>query len=87
MYILHGYFEYLSPKNELKDLHSAKQRMFSEEIADRKITAKLVKAKRIQIPAFHRTDLRIRDKAWSIIKAKLDSENDTQDKEELLPGN
>ena len=87
MDILYGYFEYLSPKNELKDLHSAKQRMFSEEIADRKITAELVKAKRIQIPAFHRTDLRIRDKAWSIIKAKLDSENDTQDKEELLPGN
>ena len=61
--------------------------MLSEETADGKITAKLVKAKRIQIPAFHRTDLRIRDKAWSIIKAKLDSENDTQDKEELLPGN
>ena len=87
MDILHGYFEYLSPKNELKDLHSAKQRMFSEEIVDRKITAKLVKAKRIQIPALHRADLRIRDTAWSIIKAKLDSENDTQDKEELLPGN
>ena len=87
MDILHGYFEYLSPKNELKDLHSAKQRMFSEEIADRKITAKLVKAKRIQIPAFHRTDLWIRDKAWPIIKAKPDSKNDTQDKEELLPGN
>ena len=87
MDILHGYFENLSPKNELKDFHSAKQRIFSEEIADGKITPKLVKAKRIQIPAFHRTDLRIRDKAWSIIKAKLDSENDTQDKEELLPGN
>ena len=87
MDILYGYFEYLSPKNELKDLHSAKQRMFSEGIADGKNAAKLVKAKRIQIPAFHRTDLRIRDKAWSIIKAKLDSENDTQDKEELLPGN
>ena len=87
MDIIYGYFEYLSPKNELKDLHSPKKRMFSEEIVNRKITAKLVKAKRIQIPAFHRTDLRIRDKAWSIIKAKLDSENDTQDKEELLPGN
>ena len=60
--------------------------MFSEEISDRKITAELVKAKRIQIPGFHRTD-RMRDKAWSVIKAKLDSENDTQDKEELLPGN
>ena len=85
--ILHGYFEYLSPKIELKDLHSAKQRVFSEKIADGKITAELVKAKRIQIPAFHRTDLRIRDKVRSIIKAKLDNENDTQDKEELLPGN
>ena len=87
MDILHGYFKYLSPKNELKDLPSAKQRMFSEKITDRKITAKLVKAKRIQIPVFHRTDLRIRDKAWSIIKAKLNSENDTHDKEELPPGN
>ena len=61
--------------------------MFSEEISDGKITAKLVKAKRIQIPVFHGTDLRIRDRVRSIIKAKLDSENDTQDKEELLPGN
>ena len=87
MDILHRYFEYLSPKNELKYLHSAKQRVFSEETADGKITAKLVKAKRIQIPAFHRTDLWIQDKVWSIIKAKLDSENDTQYKEELLPGN
>ena len=60
--------------------------MFSEEIADGKMTPKLVKAKRIQIPVFHRTDLRISDKARSIIKAKLHSENDTQDKEELLPG-
>ena len=87
MDILHGYFEYLSPKNELKDLHSAKQRVFSEEISDGKITAKLVKAKRIQIPVFHGTDLRIRDRVRSIIKARLDNENDTQDKEELLPGN
>ena len=85
--MLHGYFEYLSPKLELKDVHSAKQRVFSEEIADGKITAKLVKAKRLQIPAFHRTDLRIRDQVRSIIKAKLDNENDTQDKEKLLPGN
>ena len=87
MDILHGYFEYLSPKLELKDVHSAKQRVFSEEIADGKITAKLVKAKRLQIPAFHRTHLRIRDQVRSIIKAKLDNENDTQDKEKLLPGN
>ena len=85
--MLHGYFEYFSPKNELKDLHSAKQWVFSEEIADGKITATLVKAKRIHIPAFHGTDLWIRDKVRSIIKAKVDSENDTQDKEELLPGN
>ena len=85
MDILHGYFEHLSPKNELKDLHIEKQRVFSEEIADGKTTAKLVKAEWIQIPAFH--DLRTRDRVRSIIKAKLDSENDTQDKEELLPGN
>ena len=87
MDILHGYFEHLSPKNELKDLHIEKQRVFSEEIADGKTTAKLLKAERIQIPAFHGTDLRIRDRVRSIIKAKRDSENDTQDKEELLPGN
>ena len=61
--------------------------MFSEEIADGKITATLVKAKRIQIPAFRGTDLRIPDKVRSIIKAKVNSKNDTQDKEELLPGN
>ena len=61
--------------------------MLSEETANGKITAKLAKAKRIQISAFHRTDLRIRDKVRSIIKPKLDNENDTQDKEELLPGN
>ena len=85
--MLHGYFEYLSPKNELKDLHSAKQRVFSEEIADGKTTAKLVRDKRLQIPVFHGTDLWIRDRVRSIIKAKLDSKNDTQDKEELLPGN
>ena len=85
--MLHGYFEYVSPKNELKDLHSAKQRVFSEEIADGKITATQVKAKSIQIPAFRGKDLRIRDKIRSIIKAKVNSENDTQDKEELLPGN
>ena len=71
----------------MKDRHSAKQWVFSEEIADGKITVKLVKAKRIQIPVFHGTDLRIRGRVWLIIKAKLDSENDTQDKEELLPGN
>ena len=60
--------------------------MFSEEIADGKFKAKLVKAKRREIPAFHRTDLRIQDRARSILKEKLDGENDTQDKEELLPG-
>ena len=32
-------------------------------------------------------DLHIRDKVRSIIKAKVDSENTTQDEEELLPGN
>ena len=37
---LQGYFEYLSPKKELKDLHRAKQRAFAEEIAECKITAK-----------------------------------------------
>ena len=33
---LQRYFEYLSPKNELKDLHG----VFAEETADGKITAK-----------------------------------------------
>ena len=85
---LHGYFEYLPPKNELKDLHSAKQRVFAEETANGKITATLVNAKRVQIQVFHgMADLQIRDKVRSIIKAKIDSENSTQDEEQLLPGN
>ena len=71
----------------MKDLHSVKQRVFAEEINDGKIKATLVKAKRVQIPVFHGTDLQIRDKVRSIIKAKIDSENNTQDKEELLPAN
>ena len=36
---LHGHFEYLPPKNELKDLHNAKQSVLAEEIANSKITA------------------------------------------------
>ena len=68
---LHGHFEYLTPKNELKDLHSANQHAFSEEIGNGKITATLVNNKRVQIPAFHgMADLQIRDKVQSIIKAK-----------------
>ena len=85
--MLYEYFEHLSPKNELKDLHSEKQRVLSEENADGKITANLVKAERMQISAFHGTDMWIRDRIRSITKAKLDSKNDTQEKEELLPGN
>ena len=85
---LHRYFEYLPPKNELKDLHSANQRVFAEETSNGKITATLVNAKRVQIQAFHdMADLQIRDKVRSIIKAKIDSENSTQDEEQLLPGN
>ena len=88
LYKLHGYFEYLPPKNELKDLHSPKQRVFAEETAYGKITATLVNVKRAQIPAFHgMADLQIRDKVGSIIKAKIDSENNMQDEEELLPDN
>ena len=69
---LHRYFEYLPPKNELKDLHSAKQRVFAEETANGKITATLVNAKRVQIQVFHgMADLQIRDKVRSIIKAKI----------------
>ena len=52
------------------------------------LTAAKVKAKREQIQAFRgMTDLQIRDKVRSIIKAKIDSENVTQDEEELFPGN
>ena len=40
-------------ENDLQDLHSAIQQVFAEEIADGKITVTLVKAKRVQIPAFH----------------------------------
>ena len=60
--------------------------MFSDKIADGKITVKLVKAIRIQIPAFHGIDPRSRDRVRSITKAKHESENDTQHKEVLLPG-
>ena len=75
-------------KNELEDLHSTIQRVFAEEIADGKITVTLVKAKRVQIPSFHgMTDLQIRDKVRSIIKADIVDENNTQDEAELLPGN
>ena len=59
---LHRYFEHLPPKNEFKDLHSAKQRVFAEETANGKITATLVNAKRVQIPVFHgKANLHIRD--------------------------
>ena len=71
----------------MKDLHSAKQRVLADEIADGKITATLVNTKRVQIGAFHGTVIQIRDKVRSIIKAKIDSEYNMQDKEELLPGN
>ena len=40
----YGYFEYLSTKKELEDLHSAIQRVIPDEIADGKITVTLVKA-------------------------------------------
>ena len=74
--------------NILKDLRSEKQRVLAEEIADGKITATLANAKRVQIPVFHgMADLQIREKVRSVIKAKTDSENNTQDEEELLPGN
>ena len=59
----------------------------AEEITDGKIAATLVKGKRVQIPVFHGTGLQIQDKVRSIIKAKIHSENNTQDTEELLPGN
>ena len=75
-------------RNELEDLHNAMQRLFTEEIADGKITVTLVKAKRVQIPAFHgMIDLQIRDKVQSIIKVKIVDQNNTQDKRELLPAN
>ena len=84
---LQGYFEYLPPKNELKDLHSAKQRVFAEETANGKITATLVNTQRAQIQFFHcMTDFQIPDKVRSIIKAKIDNENEG-DEEEVLPGN
>ena len=44
---LHGYFEYLSPKNELKDFYGAKQQVFAEEIANSKTAATPVNAKRV----------------------------------------
>ena len=62
--------------------------VLKKESYSEKITAAKVKAKREQIQAFRgMTDLQIRDKVRSIIKAKIDSENVTQDEEELFPGN
>ena len=88
LYKLHGYFEYLPPKNEMKDLRSAKQWFFAGETANGKITAPLVNAKRVRIPALpDNSDYQIQDKVRSIIKAKIDGENNTQDEEGLLPGN
>ena len=64
------------------------QRVFAEEIANGKITATLVNTKRVQIPVFHgMADLQIGDKVQSIIKERTDGENNTQDEEQLLPGN
>ena len=40
-------------------LHSAKQWVFADKIADGKITVTLVTAKMVQIPVFHGTDLQI----------------------------
>ena len=58
-----GYFEYLFPKNEFDDFHSAIQRVFAEEIVAGKITVTLVKTKMVQIPVFCGvTEPQIRDK-------------------------
>ena len=62
--------------------------VLKKESYSEKITAAKVKAKREQIQAFRgMTDLQIRDKVRSIIKTKIDSENVTQDEEDLFPGN
>ena len=62
--------------------------VLKKESYSEKITPAKVKAKREQIQAFRgMTDIQIRDKVRSIIKAKIDSENVTQDEEELFPGN
>ena len=72
----------------MKDLRSAKQWFFAGETANGKITAPLVNAKRVRIPALpDNSDYQIQDKVRSIIKAKIDGENNTQDEEGLLPGN
>ena len=69
-------------ENGLEDLHSALQCVFAEEIVDGKITVTLVKAKSLQISSFYgMTDLQIRDKVRSIIKAKIVSGNIMQDEE------
>ena len=53
-----------------------------------KLQLLIVNDKRVQISAFRdMADLHIPNKVRSIIKAKVDSENTTQDEEELLPGN
>ena len=53
-----------------------------------KLQLLIVNDNRVQISVFHgMADLHIRHKVRSIIKVKVDSENTTQDEEELLPGN
>ena len=59
--ILHRYFKYLSQKNELKDFLRLSW-VFAKEIANGKITATLLKAKRLQIPVLHgMTDFQVRE--------------------------
>ena len=71
-------------KMNLKTL-SVQYNIFSEEITNAKVTVTLVNTKRVETPTFHgMTDLQIRDKVRSIIKAKIADGNNTQDEEELL---
>ena len=50
------HFQYLSPKNELEDLHNAIQRVFVEEIADDKITVTLVKVTNPSLPWYDKSE-------------------------------
>ena len=83
---LHGYFEYLYPKNKLEDFLCAIQRVLADKITDGKIKVTLITAKRVE--AIHgMTDPGIRDKVLLIIKAKIEHKNNMQDEVEVLPDN
>ena len=68
----HRSFEYLSPKNDLKDLHSELKQVFADQIADMIITDTMEMSKRVQITVFHDlTICRYKIRCGQLSKRKL----------------